>query len=151
MANLYGVNATKWLAKPMQLAEQGHQSGAIKVAFDTYTTLGALTDETIHFGKIPAGARVIDCRVYFTDLDTSGGTLDIGWTAGAKGTEAVDLTGLASNLAVTSAGVYSMFTTASTSTGFQKTFVEEVQVIVTVDGDLDAAGTIKVEVLYVID
>ena len=155
MANLYGVNATKWLAKPMQLAEQGHQSGNLKECYDKFTlTADLAAADVIYMGKIPQGARVIDCRVVSADLDAqSAGTISVGWAAGAKGVEALDVDGFATTLDVSTAAIaYSMFTTASTSAGFQKTFAEEVQVIVTIVGETDAtSGSIHVEVLYVID
>jgi hypothetical protein len=153
MATLYGVNATKMAASPMQLAENGQQGGVVKSIYDTYeltadTTGG--TDTLEMGGKLPQGARVIDVRIMFDDLDGSGGTLDIGWKAGDGAVEAADADGFLADVDVTSAGSISMFEDQSSRPGFQKVFNEAVQPVIAFDGDCDAtSGTIHLEILYV--
>lgn len=154
MATKYGVEATKRENSSIpSLAGQGSQGGNIKVFRDTYE-IGAdlASGDIIRMCVIPNGARVLDVRVFFDDLDGSGGTLDIGWAAGSAGAEAVDADGFGANVDVTSAGVYSMFTSQSTAAGFDKLFADECVVTVTTDGDTDATtGTITVMVLAVVD
>lgn len=153
MATLKGVNKTKIDAKPAQLAESGQHGGVVKSIYDTYeltadTTGG--TDTLEMGGKIPAGARVIDVRVMFDDLDGSGGTLDIGWKAGDSAIEAADADGFMDDVDVSSAGSLSMFEDKSSRPGFQKVFTESVQTVIAFDGDCDAtSGTIHLEILYV--
>ena len=155
MASKYGVNATKWRAAPMQVAEQGQQGGNLKECYDKYTlTADLASGDVIHMGKIPKGARVIDVRLVSADLDAqSAGTLDIGWAASADGVEAVDADGFLADVDVNTAAIaISMFTSQSTRPGFQKTFAAEVQATVTIDGETDAtSGSIHLEVLYFID
>lgn len=152
MARQYGVNATKRYATIPQLAEQGQAGGRVKSLYDTFTITAALTDEFIEMGELPAGARVIDVRFVFADMDASGGTIDVGWEASSDAVEAVDLDGFGANVDVTSAGVYSTFTTGSALAGYQKVFAAPVKVGLTVDGDCDAtSGVIHMEVLYAID
>lgn len=153
MATLKGVNATKIAASPAQLAENGQQGGAVKVIYDTYELVGDTTggtDVLLMGGKIPAGARVIDVRLMFDDLDGSGGTLDVGWQAGDAATETADADGFLANVDVSSAGSVSMFEDQSSVAGFQKVFAESVQPVIAFDGDCDAtSGTIHLEIFYV--
>lgn len=154
MATKYGVQTTKRRsATPPSLVEQGYLGGRLKVVSDSYTLSADLASgDFISMGKLPKGARVIDVRVVFPDLDASGGTLDIGWQAGASGVEAADADGFGADVDVTSAGVYSMFTSQSTRPGLEKVFAEEVEFGITTDGDTDAtAGTIYMQVFYVVD
>lgn len=153
-ATVYGTQQTKRLnTVPAKLVSQGYDGGRLRVMSDSYTlTADLASGDVIRVGRIPKGARVIDVRVIFPDLDASGGTLDIGWLAGAGGAEAIDADGFGADLDVTSAGVYSMFTSQSTRPGMDKVFAEDVEVAITTDGDTDAtSGTIRISVIYVID
>lgn len=160
MATLYGLQAAKRLSTlPRALALQGQDGGNVKSSYDIYTVAADLASgDVIRLGRVPKGARVIDVRCVFADLDASGGTIDIGWLASAEldsagsAIEAASAAGFGSNIDVTSAGVYSMFTSGSTLAGYQKVFSAEVEVAVTTDGDTDAtSGDIELEILYVID
>lgn len=154
MATKYGVEATKRQNQTIpQLATQGTDGGKMKMAYDTYELSADLAaGDVIKMCRIPKGAKIIDVRMFFDDLDASGGTLDVGWAAGAAGVEAIDADGFGAAVDVTSAGVYSMFTSQSTRPGFDKTFAEEVQATVTTNGDTDAtSGTITLQVFYVVD
>ena len=155
MATLKGVNKTKIDAVPAQLAEQGEQGGVKKVIYDTYeltadTTGG--TDTLEMGGLIPAGARVLDVKLLFDDLDGSGGTLDVGWKASADAVETADADGFFANVDVTSAGTVSMFEDQSTVAGMFKKFSSAVQPVIAFDGDCDAtSGTITMVVEYVVE
>jgi len=155
MSILYGVNATKRQNQTIaQLEEQGQSKGHVLSAYDTYELLADVVGgtDTLRMSKLPAGARVIDVRLFFDDLDAAGGTLDIGWEAGADAVEAADADGFLANVDVTSQGTVSMFEDQPSVAGFQKVFSEEVQVTVTFDADTDAtSGTISLDILYVID
>lgn len=154
MATKYGTEATKRLNSTVPaLAGQGTDGGIVRMGYDTYEFSADLASaDIIKMCRIPAGAKVIDVRLFFDDLDASGGTVDVGWAASEGGGEAADDDGFGANIDVTSAGVYSMFTSQSTVAGFDKTFSEEVQVQIKIDGDTDVtSGTITIMVLYVID
>jgi hypothetical protein len=155
MATLYGVQTTKRRnTQPAQRVDQGYDGGRVKVMSDKFTLSADLASgDFISMGRLPKGARVIDVRMVFPDLDAAGGTLDVGWQAGASAVEAADADGFLANVDVaTAAGSVSMFEDQSTVPGMQKVFAEEVEVGITVDGDTDAAaGTIYLDVHYVID
>lgn len=154
MATKYGVQATKRENQTIpQLEEQGHTKGQIYSAHDSYTlTADLAAADVIKMMRLPEGARVVDARMVFTDLDGSGGTLDVGWQAGASAAEAADADGFLAVVDVTSAGSVSMFEDQSSRPGYNKTFTEEVQVTVATVGDTDAtSGTIDLEIWYVID
>jgi hypothetical protein len=155
MPTFYGIQTTKRRnSNPTRLVEQGYDGGNLKILEDKFTlTADLATGDFISMGRLPRGARVVDVRVAFDDLDVSGGTIDIGWRAGATGAEALDDDGFGANVDVaTAAAVYSMFTNQRTRPGYTKVFAEEVEVGVTIDGDTDATtGDIFMQVLYVID
>lgn len=153
MATNNALQRAKREAAIPSLALQGDRGGQIRSLYDTFALSADLASgDVIRFGKIPGGARIVDVRMIFTDLDVSGGTLNVGWQAGASGAEGASASGFGSAIDVTSAGVYSMFTSQSTAAGQGKLFVEEVEVVVATSGDTDATtGSITLEVLYVID
>jgi hypothetical protein len=155
MATVYGIQTTRRRnTLPVRLVEQGYQGGNVKVLEDKYTfTADLASGDFISMGILPAGARVIDVRVAFDDLDTTGGTIDIGWFAGAAGVEAADDDGFGANVDVaTAAGVYSMWTSQRTRPGFAKVFSEAVEVAIKIDGDTDVTtGDVFMQVLYVVD
>jgi hypothetical protein len=154
MATKYGVEATKRLNQSIQqLSTQGCDGGNVKFAYDTYELTADLgSGDIIKMCRIPAGAKILDVRCFFDDLDASGGTIHIGWAASADSVEAADADGFGASVDVTSAGVYSMFTSQSTVPGFDKTFSSEVQVQIATNGDTDAtSGTLTLQVLYVVD
>lgn len=153
MATFQGVNAAKRLSIPADLEKQGQSRGMVLSAYDTYELVADLSSgDIIRMCRIPQGARIVDVQLFFDDLDTAGGTLDVGWAAGASGAEAADDNGFLAAVDVTSAGVASMFASQSQNPGYQKVFAEEVELQVKVNGDTDAVtGTVSVEVHYVID
>ncbi len=153
MATVYGVQATKQNAIPQQLSEEGYQAGNVKCLSDSYTlTADLAAADFISMGKIPQGARVLDVRVVFPDLDASGGTIDVGWKAGAAAVEAADADGFLAVVDVTSAGSISMFEDQPSRPGLEKRFSEECEVGIATVGDTDASsGTIYFQCWYVID
>lgn len=150
-ATLYGAEYTKTRAVPQQLVTQGTDGGRIKHCFDSYALTADLAVNDVILGcRIPSGARVVDARLYYDAL--SAGTVSVGWAAGAAAVEAADSTGLFANIAVTSAGVKSLFTDNRTGTGFMKTFSEEVRTRIQTVVDTSAtSGNIGLEVFYTVD
>lgn len=153
MATLYAVQRAKAESSVPQLGEQGYKGAAIKALCDSYSlTADTASNDIIKCGKLPKGARVIDVRLIFTDLDGTGGTLDIGWAASADSAESADDDGFADEIDVTSAGVYSMFTSQYTRPGMNKVFAGECEVQIKFSGDCDAtSGSVQIMVLYCID
>lgn len=154
MATFYGVNATKRENQTIkQLIGPGDVAGRVRVARDTFELSADLAAaDTIRMMELPEGARVLDAILFFDDLDAAGGTLDVGWEAGAGAVEAADADGFLSAVDVTSAGLTTMQDDQPTRPGFDKLFSEAVQVAVTVLGDTDAtSGTITLYLYYVVD
>jgi hypothetical protein len=155
MTTYYGVYADyRDVDVPPTKIPPGDAGGKVISAYDYFAFTADLVGgtDTIKMMKIPAGARVVDVKAVFTDLDGSGGTLNIGWAAGATAAEAADADGFMAGVDVTSAGSISMFEDQSSRPGMFKKFTEEVQVVIAVDGDTDASsGTIYLNVQYVID
>lgn len=131
---------SKTLENPKRRMDSTYE-GQVRYIQDTYTLTGDLAAATeISFGKIPANAKILDCIVTWTDLDTAGGTLNVGITG--------SLSALHSNLDVTSAGSARLGATV----GYLDVGTSEVDLIVSTDGDTDATtGTIKVACMYLID
>jgi hypothetical protein len=157
MANFYGVNATKIAASPQQLAEQGEQSGHVKVIFDQYTlTATKAQNDVIKLGGlIPAGARVIDVILNLSaSLDAAGGTLEVGWAASADAAEAADDDGFMDAVDATAAATFLMSDDEGTRPGMFKKFTAPVQPQIKVShaGGLDAtSGTISLCIKYVVE
>lgn len=159
MATVFGVNATKRLNQSVvDLVLQSQHGGRVKSLYDIYTLTADLAlGDIIKIGRLPAGARVTDVRMIFGALGGSG-AVNVGWQQGAQNAlntangEAANTSGFGAAVAVSSAGVYSMFTSQSTAAGMQKVFAEEVEVVITTSTDTTASsGSISVEVFFEID
>ena len=157
---LTGVGATKIATQPASLTEQGEYQSQVRVLYDTYELVADTTGgtDTINMGGLlPKGARVINVTVVFDVLDTSGGTLDIGWRVSAElsagsAIEALDADGFMANVGVTSAGSQSMQGDQATRPGNLKKFDAAVQPFVSFDGDCDAtSGGVSLYIEYVVE
>lgn len=156
MATFYGVNAKRHLdTVPSEKANNGEIGGRVRVIYDQFALSADLasTDVIEMGGLIPAGARVLDVVLAATDLDASGGTLDVGWKVSADGVEVADPDGFIANADVaTAADVFKMSDNLAFGAGQFKKFSSAVQPIVTVDGDTDAtSGTIALAIYYILD
>lgn len=61
MADIYGSNYQKeYIDSPKQFAEIGEYNGKLRCMFDSFS--GAAGGDVLYFGKLPAGARVIDVK-----------------------------------------------------------------------------------------
>jgi len=61
MANIYGSNYDKeYNQSPKQFADIGEYNGKVRCMFDSFS--GAAGGDVLYFGKLPAGARVIDVK-----------------------------------------------------------------------------------------
>lgn len=156
MAEFYGVEADKInVDSPPQHADVGAVGGVVRLLYDKFTLTADLSanDVLIMGGKIPKGARVIDAMVKHADLDTSGGTIDFGWAAGADALEAADENGFieAADVA-TAADVVKASDNQAAPAGIGKKFLEAVQPQIKIEGDTDAtAGDVESFIWYVVD
>ena len=150
MASLYGVEYTNAVNDvPSEKALPNKWGSRLRSTYDSYTILADLAvGDKIYLGRLPKGARIIDVIVAFADLDTSGGTVDVGYEY-ADATLTDDLDGFASGIDVTSAGAYSMSADGANMAGFGYELTGETDIVVTTVGDTDAtSGDIKVCVIW---
>ena len=152
MADLYGVNYTKqYVNIPAEKIPAGEQMGRVRVAYDTYTTAGAIGSDIIYLMKIPKGARVLDVRVKHGAHGNSG-TLDIGWLASDDAVESEDTDGFFNELAVNAAGSNGMEVSTVNPVGINKKFAAECQVTVRKGAtNTGSASEIALAVFYVMD
>lgn len=154
MATLYGANATKRdVTNPSVKIDACDERARVRMIYDAYTLVGDLASgDLINFAKVPAGCRIVDVWVFFTDLDASGGTIDVGWAADSLAVETADDDGFIANADCTSADVIKMSDNLANGAGQFKKFAAECQVQAKVDGDTDATtGSIGVAVFYTLD
>src|SRR5687767_9212043 len=99
MATIKGVNRTYLTSTPPSKVPAGEAGGRVRVIYDTYEiTADVASGDVLEMGSlIPQGARVLDVVLGADDLDASGGTLDVGWAAGASGAEVADPDGFLAN------------------------------------------------------
>ncbi len=154
----YGTNATSILVtNPPAAIPSSDGGGRVRLIYDSYTFAADMADEDIILmgPKIPAGARVIDVMMKFTDLGANTGRLDVGWQASSDAVEAADLDGFM--VAVdpgTAADIIKMSDnlTGATAAGMGKKFASAVQTQIRVETDTDAAsGTIELFIQYALD
>lgn len=152
MASLYGSAYTdKFQTIPSVAIAANKYGGRVHACYDSYAlTADTASADKIYMGKLPKGARVIDCIIAFADLDGSGGTLDIGYEYNATGESALtdDPDAFLADVDVTSAGTVGMIEQAN-MVGFGYQVEGDADVVITFDGDCDAtSGTIKLLVVY---
>jgi hypothetical protein len=160
MSTLYGVQATKLAATPLQLAEQGYQKGKVHCLRDKYTLLADLAqNDVINMGgKLPQGARIIMAVMRAGALGGSC-TLDLGWAAGlaADGVtvgEAASAAAIFSALpATTAANTVSVGSSYEGTAFIDKVMAADVQLKVTAHAASSGATaqTVAVDVFYTVD
>jgi len=155
MTDFYGVNADRILVdNPPEKVGVGELGGRLRVIYDEYTFTAALTtSDTLRLGgKIPKGARIMDCILQFPDLGTTG-AFNIGWEVSEVSGEALDANGLGAAVDVaTAAGSYSMREDQPQAAGQYKKFTEAVQpVIVPSTNTTATSGTINIAIYYVVE
>ncbi len=130
LTTVYGANATlrDQTVPPVALASQQNY-GRVRVLQDSYTQSASDefgTSGIINMMKIPKGARVVDGILAIT-TSGSAGKFEVGWAAGATGTEVADANGLYEEVDPGNAALTGQ-RMSSVVAGFNKTFAEEVQV-----------------------
>lgn len=155
MASLYSVGyADAYNDVPQDRIKVNKHHGRGRWAYDTYAlTADTASGDKLYMMKLPKGARILDVILAATDLDGSGGTLDVGYEYNASGDSALtdDLDGFLADVDVTSASTTSMRDQENMA-GFGYELEGVADIVVVFDGDCDATtGTIKLAVNYVLD
>lgn len=155
MASLYGAEYTDaFVDVPSEKVDVSKWGGRLRVAYGSYTIAADVASgDKLYLAKLPKGAIVYNAVLAFTDLDGSGGTLDVGYEYNATGDSALtdDLDAFLADVDVTSAGTVGMIEQAN-MVGFGKEMEGEADIVVVFDGDTDAtSGTIKLMITYAID
>lgn len=153
MATYYGIETSKPRSSIPQARDQGTLGGGVKTLYDKYTLSADLSAaDVIVMGKLPAGARVVGYWLKSSDLDASGGTLDLGWAASSDAVVSADDDGFLSNVDVATAAITVDHADQDAMVGLGKKFDSAVDVQVKVEGDTDAtSGDIEVCIFYVVD
>jgi len=133
MANLDGSNYAKInTTVPSVKTPSGESDGRKRIIYDSYDVSAASLagGDVLRMGsKIPAGARVLSCKAYFSASLAATSDIDIGWAASAEGGEAADPNGFMDAVDASSAGTDE---SAVGDAGHLKKFPESVQLQATV-------------------
>lgn len=90
MANQYAVKADERFVDKTKVHSKWGE-GKVRHMSDYYDLSAAIPDgDFIRFGKLPKGAVILDAIIDFTDLDGSGGTIDVGWKAVKESEQGLD-------------------------------------------------------------
>lgn len=152
MASKYGLEYTNVTQDvPSEKAPVNKWGGNVRCMYDTYALSADLASgDKIYLGKLKKGDRVLDVVIAFSDLDGSGGTVDVGYEYNATGESSLtdDLDAFLADVDVTSAGTVGMLEQANMA-GFGYEVEGDADIVATIDGDTDAtSGTIKLLVIY---
>lgn len=155
MASLYSVGYTDaFVDVPSEKVKANKHYGKARWAYDTYAlSADTASGDKLYMFKLPKGARILDVILAATDLDGSGGTLDVGYEYNASGDSALtdDLDAFLADVDVTSAATVGMIEQANMA-GFGYELEGEADIVVSFDGDCDATtGTIKLAVQFVVE
>lgn len=136
-------SATNYTRKPV--ASHGLASDLKTAFFEVACTAAPSTSDTINFGYVPAGARVIQAVLESTDMDTNGTptlTINVGDSGDADRLFAASTVGqtgaLSTAVAVTGAGY--KYDTETLITG-----------VANANAATGAAGTLYLSLLYVVE
>lgn len=154
MASKYAAAYTNaYQTDPPVMADANKVHGKLRVLYDSYALTADLSlADKIYFGKLPKGARVIDCILAFTALGA--GNLDVGYEYNKTGEAGVltnDADAFLAAAAVTSAGTVGMIE-QNNMVGMGYEIEGEADIVVSVQTDTSASsGTIKLAVYYVVE
>lgn len=153
MAEIKSVQMAKLAAVPAQKLATTESHGRVRIMFAALATThaeGAIAD-TVVFGRIPAGARILPTGTLACAAGTASSTLDIGLRR-VKDRTVIDADGLAAAVNIASAGSKAINTGALIANGASYVTVEEVEVYGTIAGAVLAANqAMNVQITYVTD
>lgn len=136
-------SATNYTRKPV--ASHGLASDLKAAYFEVACTAAPTTSDTINFGYLPAGARVMLAVLESTDMDTSGSptlTLNVGDSGDADRLFAASTVGQTGTLssAIATTGAAYKYDTETLITG-----------VANANATTGAAGTLFLSVFYVVE
>ena len=126
MASKYSAQWTKaFINVPSEKINPGEVSGSVKNEYASFTGAAELaTTDTVFLAKLPAGARVLECKVRCPATGATG-IFDIGYQA--NGVDAADLDGFVVGADPGAAAVYA----AGAGAALGKKFSAETNVVLT--------------------
>lgn len=128
------------------------QHGRMRRMYDSITLGSELAlNDTINFGVLPSGARIMDARV-IAPSDGTSGQYDFGWLS--NGTDAADQDGLFAGATEVDTGAGAVDAKMlGTAAGYNKKFAAETTLVATlVEGTTGSLGdTIQLEIIYLVD
>lgn len=154
MATLYGTNADYNLVdNPRTMIPAGEAGGRIRLLYDTYTSLSALTSgDILKMGApIPKGARVVEGILKTSDHGNTA-TCKWGYAASADGVEVADDDAFMVNVDLNAAAdVFLASQNQANPAAIGKKFSAEVQPQIEMTATATATGTIQTFILFVLD
>ncbi len=155
MGTQLSSNATLLAVSPPKRVEQGEYSGRVHVLYDEFQPVATVVAnaEVIKFQPLPAGARVIDVQMSFSDQGTTG-TAKLGWLASADAVEAADDDGFLATIDMKAAANTVCLQDEAAIPGYGKKFASSVQPALTMTEATDASSTTvpwKLVIEYVLD
>lgn len=148
MADYNAIEIASLVSDPADYPKAWKGAGApVQLIYGKYTLSADLSaNETIKFGVLKKGMVALGAMVKHDDLDTSGGTIDLGWAAGVNGDEVADDNGFIDNADVaTAADTVVSDTNLATAPGIGKEFADDCDLELKIEGDTDAtSGDIEV-------
>ena len=150
MAALYGANYTNaYVDQPTVPYPAGEQNGKIRVLFDSLTWASAVTSgDTVSIGKIPAGARVVDARVFVPASSGTNGIFTLGYAA--NGVDSLDADAFIVSADCGGQKVWAVPTLDSA--GMMKKFTVETEIqLACTETTSNASGVIYAEIQYIMD
>ena len=150
MSALYGINATaQYVTVPGQPYPAGEHSGKKRVLFDSFVWATAVVlADTILIGKIPAGARVIDAKIFVPATSGTNGQFTLGYAANG-----VDIADPDAFVKLADCGGQAVLgiPTLDSAGLFKKFSVETEIILACAETTSNASGTVYAEVEYLMD
>lgn len=153
MAEVNSVQMAKVLGSPIAKLSPTEIGGRRRVMLGQVTSIAAAINDTIYFGRLPAGARILGTRVNNAN-GTASGTLNIGLRK-TKDKTVLSATALGNAVAIATAASADVSSTgAYTNAGQSYVTADPVDVYGTVTGAATPSSPgqiITVQIDYVID
>ncbi|MEX3527154.1 MAG: hypothetical protein VB143_07585 [Burkholderia sp.] len=153
MAEVLSVQMSKILGSPLAKLSPTEIGGRRRVMLGQVTSIAAAINDTIYFGRLPAGARILGTRVN-NAAGTASGTMNIGLRK-TKDKSVLSATALASAVAIATAASADVSATgAYTNAGQSYVTADQVDVYGTITGAVTPSSPgqlITIQIDYAID
>ena len=169
VVNLVGTKTTDLVATKQTFVDSRYHYGRVRCTFDVVECNSGDTDRdggtagsTYHLARLPSNAVILpSSTLYFDDIGASGATLDIGvYAVDGNLVQSDDPDGINDSIAVSSAGSASVIKDFATSATALWDYVNGELVdpgglldikAELVGADTDSAGSLALELFYVVD